>query len=59
MIQASAEFIPKQQVGEGIPPVEYFTHHMFQHFYGALLNQTKVNHITDPWIYQLYLTEIL
>ena len=59
MVQASATFIPKQEAGEGIPPVEYFTHHMFQHFYEALLNQTKVNHFTDPWIHQLYLTEII
>ena len=32
---------------------------MFQHFYEALLNQTKVNHFTDPWIQQLYLIEII
>ena len=59
MVQASAEFIPKQQTGEGIPPTEYFTHHMFQYYYGALLNQKKINEIADPWIFQLYLVEII
>ena len=59
MVQASAEFIPKQKTGEGIPPAEYFTHHMFQYFYGALLNQTKILHIQDPWIFQLHLVELI
>ena len=59
MVQASAEFIPKQKTGEGTPPTEYFTHHMFQHHYGALLNQTKIRNIQDPLILQSHLVELI
>ena len=59
MVQASAELIPKQKTGEGIPPTEYFTHHMFQYYYGALSNQTKIRNIQDPLIFQLHLVELI
>ena len=56
---STAQFVAPQKTGGGVPPLEYFKHHLFQYYLDSLVNQTQLHRIQDPWQLQIHLVEIL